>query len=82
MATNVKARVTLNARVCVINSVTEHTTHGPKEGAQWHNIHHCVTKSITLGDWIWRYETAKQILCSGITDNGLYYGQVIGNVYV
>ena len=77
MATNVKARVLLKARVCVIND-----TSGPKEGAQWHNIHKCVTKSIALGDWIWRFETAKQILCAGITDNGLYYGQVVGDVYV
>jgi hypothetical protein len=76
MATNVKARVLLKARVCIIND-----TSGPKEGKQWHNIHHCVTAT-TLGDWIWRFETAKQLLCSGITNNGLYYGQVIGNAYL
>jgi hypothetical protein len=74
---NVKAKVYMNARVCVQNA-----TSGPKDGPQWHKIHNCWTKTITEGDWIWRWETAKQILCAGITNNGLYYGQVIGDVYV
>jgi len=74
---NVRAHVLLKARVSVIND-----TSGPKEGDQWHNIHKCVTQVITLDDWNWRYETAKQILCAGITDNGQYYGEVVGDIYL
>ena len=76
MATNVKVKIFLNPRVAVQNS-----TSGPKDGAQWHNQHPCWTYC-SLGDWIWRFETAKQILCAGITNNGLYYGQVVGDAYV
>lgn len=74
---NVRAKILLKARVCVIND-----TSGPKEGAQWHCIHKCDTGTIDNDDWLWRYETAKQILCNGITDNGQYYGEVIGDIYV
>lgn len=69
---NVRARIQLKARVSVIND-----TSGPKEGAQWHNIHHCVTGVISLSEWQWRYAAAKDILCGGSTDY-TSYGDAIG----
>jgi hypothetical protein len=78
MATNVKARIELKARVCVINSVTDYTDHGPKEGAQWHRIHHCVTKTIDLNEWKWRFATAKAVLCGGTAPYGTTYAGAIG----
>jgi hypothetical protein len=79
---NVKVRLELNARVCVINNVTAHTTHGPKEGAQWHNIHHCVTRSIDSNEWKWRYATAKAVLCFGTAPYGTTYGGAIGSAWM
>lgn len=77
MATNVKARIFMKARVSVINSVTEHTTHGPKEGAQWHNMIHCVTGTISLSEWNWRRDEAERVLCGGTT-RYTSYGAAIG----
>jgi hypothetical protein len=70
---NVRAHILLKARVSVINS-----TSGPKEGAQWHNIHHCVTKVIDLNEWKWRFDTAKLVLCSGSAPYGTSYAGAIG----
>ena len=75
MATNVRARILLKARVCVRNA-----TSGPKEGEQWHNIHHCVT-DCTLSEWNWRYAAAKAILCGGSTTY-TSYGDAIGHGWV
>lgn len=80
MATNVKAKVNLNTRVCVLNSYTAHTTHGPKEGAQWHNMHNCWT-TCSLSEWEWRFATAVSILCSGTADY-TSYGDAIGHGWV
>lgn len=80
MAYNVKARIFLKARVCVLNSVTEHTTHGPKEGAQWHNKHYCVT-TCSKSEWDWRFQAATDILCGGSTDY-TSYGDAIGSGWV
>ena len=79
---NVKARILLKARVCVLNAVTAHTTHGPKEGAQWHNIHYCVTRSIDANEWKWRYATAQAILCFGTAPYGTTYGGAIGSQWM
>ena len=73
MATNVRASIALKARVSVINA-----TSGPKEGAQCHNIHHCVTKVIDLNEWKWRFATAKAVLCGGAAPYGTTYGGAIG----
>jgi hypothetical protein len=73
MATNVRARIVLKARVSVINA-----TSGPKEGAQWHNIHNCVTKVIDLNEWKWRFATAKTVLCGGSAPYGTSYVGAIG----
>jgi hypothetical protein len=75
MATNVRARISLKARVCVRN-----TNSGPKEGAQWHNIHHCVT-DCSKSEWDWRFAAAKAILCSGSTTY-TSYGDAIGHGWV
>ncbi len=75
MATNVKVKVHLNNRVCVLND-----TSGPKEGAQWHNIHDCWTHC-SLSEWEWRYAAAISILCSGTTDY-TSYGDAIGHGWV
>jgi len=75
MATNVKSRIFLKARVNVENS-----TSGPKEGAQWHNMHRCVT-TCSLSEWNWRFEAATDILCGGSTDY-TSYGDAIGNGWV
>jgi len=80
MATNIKARVYLNCRVNVENTVVAHTTHGPKEGAQWHDMHKCVT-TCSLSEWQWRLAAAKSILCSGTTDY-TSYGDAIGSGWV
>jgi hypothetical protein len=80
MATNVKARISLKCRVCVINprKVTGNQQ-DPVEGQQWHNIHHCTTAVIDINEWKWRFETAKKILCAGYADtSGYYYGDAIG----
>lgn len=73
MATNVRARIELKAEVSVIN-----TTSGPKEGAQWHNIHRCATKVIDLNEWKWRYATANTVLCGGSAPYGTTYVGGIG----
>jgi hypothetical protein len=79
MATNVKARILLKCRVCVINPTKAGHLQDPKEGKQWHNIHHCTTATIDYNEWMWRFETAKKILCAGYADTtGYYYGDVIG----
>ncbi|MGD0341295.1 MAG: hypothetical protein ABSA76_06280 [Bacteroidales bacterium] len=70
---NVKARVELKARVCVINA-----TSGPKEGKQWHNIHYCTTGTINLYEWLWRYHTAITVLCGGSAPYGTSYAGAIG----
>jgi len=70
---NVRARILLKARVCVINA-----TSGPKEGEQWHNIHHCVTAVISKSEWDWRFAAAKAILCTGSTSY-TSYGDAIGH---
>jgi len=75
MATNVKSRIALKARVCVLND-----TSGPKEGAQWHNIHYCVT-TCSLSEWEWRFQAAKEILCEGATDY-TSYGEAVGEGWV
>jgi hypothetical protein len=75
MATNVRSRISLKARVCVRN-----VTSGPKEGAQWHDIHHCVT-DCSLSEWQWRFAAAKAILCSGSTTY-TSYGDAIGHGWV
>jgi len=72
MATNVKSRIFLKARVCVLND-----TSGPKEGAQWHNMHNCVT-TCSLSEWNWRFSAASEILCSGSTTY-TSYGDAIGS---
>jgi hypothetical protein len=77
MATNVRARILLKARVCVINA-----TSGPKEGAQWHNIKHCVTKVIDINEWKWRYDTAVQVLCGGTAPYGTTYAGAIGSYWL
>jgi len=75
MATNIKARVYLNCRINV-----ENTHSGPKEGAQWHNMHKCVT-TCSLSEWEWRFAAAKSILCSGTTSY-TSYGDAIGHGWV
>jgi hypothetical protein len=73
MATNVRARIALKARVSVINA-----TSGPKEGAQWHNMANCVTKTIDSKEWLWRFATAKAVLCGGSAPYGTTYAGAIG----
>jgi hypothetical protein len=73
---NVRARVLLKARVCIIND-----TSGPKEGAQWHNIHKCVTAVISESEWRWRFDEAKRVLCGGTT-RYTSYGVAIGSGWV
>ena len=80
MATNVKSRIFLKARVCVLNTVTAHTTHGPKEGAQWHQMHHCDI-AVSKSEWDWRYAAAVAILCGGSTTY-TSYGDAIGHGWV
>ena len=75
MATNVKARVYLNVRVNV-----ENATSGPKEGAQWHNMHKCVA-TCSLSEWQWRLAAAKSVLCSGSTTY-TSYGDAIGHGWI
>jgi len=75
MAVNVKSRIFLKARVCVYN-----TTSGPKEGAQWHQMHHCVI-AVSKSEWDWRYAAAVDILCGGSTDY-TSYGEAIGQGWV
>jgi hypothetical protein len=75
MATNVKSRIFLKARVCVLND-----TSGPKEGAQWHQMHHCVI-AVSKSEWDWRYEAAIDILCGGSTDY-TSYGDAIGHGWI
>lgn len=70
---NVRAKVLLKARVCIIND-----TSGPKEGKQGHNIHHCTTLVISKSEWDWRFAAAKEILCGGSTDY-TSYGDAIGH---
>jgi hypothetical protein len=75
MAVNVKSRIFLKARVCVLND-----TSGPKEGAQWHQMHHCVI-AVSKSEWDWRYAAAIDILCGGSTDY-TSYGDAIGHGWV
>jgi hypothetical protein len=75
MATNVRARILLKARVCVRNA-----TSGPKEGAQWHQKHFCVV-DVSKSEWDWRYAAAVDILCGGDTDY-TSYGDAIGHGWV
>jgi hypothetical protein len=75
MAVNVKSRIFLKARVCVLND-----TSGPKEGAQWHQMHHCVI-AVSKSEWDWRYAAAIDILCGGSTDY-ISYGDAIGHGWV
>jgi hypothetical protein len=79
---NVRAYIALKARVAVINTTPLSSaglpTGGPTEGAQWHNIHHCVTKTIDLNEWKWRFATAKAVLCGGTAPYGTTYGGAIG----
>jgi len=75
MATNVKSRIFLKARVCVLND-----TSGPKEGAQWHQMHHCVI-AVSKSEWDWRYAAAVAILCGGSTTY-TSYGDAIGHGWV
>ncbi len=79
MATNVKARVFMKARVAVVTATTGAKAHY-KEGAQWHNMHHCVTVT-SLSEWEWRWQAAKEILCEGATDY-TSYGDAIGDGWV
>jgi hypothetical protein len=62
-----------SARVSVINA-----TSGPKEGAQWHNMANCVTKTIDSKEWLWRFATAKAVLCTGSAPYGTTYAGAIG----
>ena len=83
MATNVRARIALKAVVSVMNTTTPLSSRGlptvaPAEGQQWHNIHHCVTKSIDLNEWKWRFATAKAVLCAGTAPYGTSYTGAIG----
>jgi hypothetical protein len=82
MATNVRARVLLKARVHVVNSTGTSSqglqTGGPYSGAQWFNIHHCTTKVIDLNEWKWRHDTAMQVLCGGTAPYGTTYAGAIG----
>jgi hypothetical protein len=75
MATNVKARIKLKARVNV-----ENATSGPKEGDQWFNMHECIT-TCSLSEWNWRFAAAKSVLCSGTTTY-TSYGNTIGHGWV
>ena len=75
MATNVKSRIFLKARVCELND-----TSGPKEGAQWHQMHHCVI-AVSKSEWDWRYAAAVAILCGGSTTY-TSYGDAIGHGWV
>ena len=71
--TNVRARVSLKARVSVINS-----TSGPKEGKQWHLQYSPVTKTIDSNEWLWRWATAKAVLNGGSAPYGTTYAGAIG----
>ena len=75
MAVNVKSRIFLKARVCVLND-----TSGPKEGAQWYQKHHCVI-AVSKSEWDWRYAAAVNILCGGSTDY-TSYGEAIGEGWI
>jgi len=78
MATvNVKARVRLVARVSVIN-----TTSGPKEGAQWHNVYTCTTKTIDKNEWNWRLHTAEAVLNYGTAPYGTTYTGAVGTQWL
>lgn len=72
---NIKARVFLNNRVCILND-----TSGPKEGQQWNDKHECVT-TCSLSEWKWRFAAAVDILCGGTTDY-TSYGDAIGSGWV
>ena len=74
---NVKSRIFLKARVCVLND-----TSGPKEGAQWHNMHNCVT-TCSLDEWNWRFDTAVSILCTGeACTYGTYAEDAVGGLLI
>lgn len=78
ISTNVQARVFMKARVAIQND-----TSGPKDGAQWHNFHDCVTAAISQTEWEWRWDTAIAILCSGdSTTYGSYARDSVGGYLV
>ena len=62
---NVRSYVDLNCLVCEINDKSDPNARPPFEGKQRHDKHKCRTETISLTEWNWRFETAKDILCNG-----------------
>jgi len=88
---NVKARIDLKCRVCIINDMTDPDRRGPLEGKQNFDMHKCETRVISEEEWAWRFATAKAVLCNGTgypgdtVPEGYYYyygGNGIGEEYL
>lgn len=80
---NVKSRIDLKCRVCIINDMTDPHKRGPLEGKQHFDMHKCETDTIDENEWRWRFETAVAILCSGeATTYGTYLEDAIGGLFV
>ena len=75
MATNVKVRYDLSARVNV-----ENATSGPKEGKQWF-FKLKGTSTCSLSEWNWRKSAISTILSAGSTTY-TSYGNAIGHGWV
>ena len=76
----VQSKIDLN---CFVVEKVNHAPEGWEDCDQYHNIHKCTTQVIDRNEWRWRFETAKDILCSGYSDTtGYYLGDVIGGKFV
>jgi len=76
----VQSKISLH---CLVTEKRVKKTSPPDDGDQFNDIWHCVTKAIDRNEWRWRYETAKDILCSGYADTtGYYLGDVLGREFV
>jgi len=72
----VSSKVSLQCRV---DEKPLYPTNTVKEGRQIHHQWDCRTAIIEINEWYWRFETAKQVLCSGTTPGGeTYTGDVVG----
>jgi len=67
---------------CRVNEKPDPVNYPKKEGKQRHDQWDCRTGTISECEWNWRFETAKEVLCSGETGTtGTYYGDVIGGLW-
>lgn len=84
--TRVRSYIDLHARVCKQHAEKEAPgAFAPVEDheQQWIQKHKCIANWIDKNEWDWRWETAINILCSGIADTtGYYLGDVLGGKWV